>query len=96
MLDRSGRVAQESETPAPQSERCEQAVRVAATEKRQTPDQFGLAMQGQLRETQRDDFRFLKRRPDMHAAILVVVFFLQADIKRPILSVFHLKSGTPR
>jgi hypothetical protein len=31
-------------------------------------------MQGQLRETQRDDFRFLKRRSDMHAAILVVVF----------------------
>jgi len=53
-------------------------------------------MQGQLRETQRDDFRFLKRRPDMHVAILVVVFFLQADINQPILSVFHLKSGTPR
>ena len=43
-------------------------------------------MQGQLRETQRDDFRFLKRRPDMHVAILVVVF-LQADINQPILDV---------
>jgi len=39
-------------------------------------------MQGQLRETQRDDFRFLKRRPDMHVAILVVVF-LFADRYQP-------------
>jgi len=52
-------------------------------------------MQGQLRETQRDDFRFLKRRSDMQAAILVVVF-LFAGLYQPADFIGYLESGTPR